>query len=167
MQPDRKLCPDIKHPQHALLWMLQGLCLFCLSLPDLFDKETFLTVQALHFPFVLDHQHTFAIRTWLRNRHLPRCKITFRVIGASIEDPPLARSAFHNFAIAALRTMHVNLFQPRLCVTALREIAATDEFTKTSPTDYQIMPALWAIPSNLLQFGFGFGHFLAGVFQFR
>src|SRR3990172_10933052 len=106
---------------------------------------------ALGVVLVRRNQQTAAFGAGLGHGALPRREITRRIIGASVEYPPLAGLALGQFA-AAFGALDANFLQPRLGVAALREVRTADEFAVAAVPDDERVARLRAIPPDHFRF---------------
>lgn len=97
--------------------------------------------------FIVLDEKPVACRTRLRKRPFPVRPFTGRIIAAPIKNPSAFRSLFYE--IAATEGARDSYFDQNLLgITALREMAATDEATVAALTINQRVPAKGAISAH-------------------
>src|SRR3990172_12163963 len=148
-------------PTNCATWALckvQALCRFgCAFFAlDVVQGKHILALKTLGRLLIGNHQRTAAIWARRGNRLLPGSKLAGRIIGTTVEDAPLARAPFHNFA-AIQWAGDSDLLQPGFRVPAFGKALTTYEFAITTPADNQLTLATGrASATDIFNLGLGF-----------
>src|SRR3972149_8431507 len=120
--------------------MMQVLCRFRRGFEDLFQKEGRFALKPLSFAFVQDYQCPAAGWAGLGKWFFPGSETAVRIIGATVEYPPLTGFAFHQIA-AIFRAGNAYLLQEGLGMPAGGEGAAADKLAKAPIAVHQFIAA--------------------------
>ena len=124
-------------------------------------RKSFFAIRTHCFLLIGDNQQAPTLRAWSGQGTLPGCKVTLRVVGATVENATLASFPLDDLS-TIFGALDPDLLKPGFGVPAFGEIAATDKFAITTPPDDQFVATLWALATNWLRSHVHFGYALFG-----